>query len=199
VSRLPPRTTHGRAASPGFTLFEVMAAVLVLGILYSVLATSAIEGLRAEGESRRRLEASLLADDHLIGIESGFESGDFPEVGVEEREADGYRVSVEVSPFDITPYLGEDFLEEPSEERSESLLSPPDRPEESLLRTVDVVVRWDEPEGEHEVRRRTLAYDQTTVLGLLPEEQPGGDAAGAGGGMDQSEIDAVIQMLKGGS
>ena len=32
----------GHAGRAGFTLFEVMAAVLVLGILYSVLATAAI-------------------------------------------------------------------------------------------------------------------------------------------------------------
>jgi prepilin-type N-terminal cleavage/methylation domain-containing protein len=48
-----------------FTLLEVMAAVALLGILYTVLARVAIEGLRAEGESKRRLEASLLADARL--------------------------------------------------------------------------------------------------------------------------------------
>ena len=194
-----PRTTHGRAASPGFTLFEVMAAVLVLGVLYSVLATSAIEGLRAEGESRRRLEASLLADDHLIELEFGLESGDFPDIGVEETEADGFRISIEVSPFDITPYLGEDFLEQPSEEGSESLLTRPDRPEESLLRMLDVVVRWDEPEGEHEVRRRTLAYDQATVVGLLPEQLPGGDGEESGADeKSRQDIDNMLRMLEGG-
>ena len=48
-----------------FTMLEVLAAVSVLAIVYLVLANVAIEGLRAEGESMRRLEASLIADELL--------------------------------------------------------------------------------------------------------------------------------------
>ena len=60
--------TNARRLEPargGFTLIEVLAAVALLGILYAVLARVAIEGLRAEGDSERRLEASLLADERV--------------------------------------------------------------------------------------------------------------------------------------
>lgn len=155
-----------RARSPGFTMFEVLAAVLVLGILYTVLATSAIEGLRAEGESKRRLQASLLADEHLIGLESELAAGLFPEIGIEETEIEQFQLVIEVAPFDVTPYLGDAFQEELSEGRA-SLLSP-DRTEGSLLRLVSVMVRWFEAADEHEVRRSTIAYDQATIASLVP-------------------------------
>ncbi len=57
-----------RRAERGLTLLEVLAAVAVLGLLYTVLASAAVQGLRSEGESRRRLEASLLMDEQLVQI-----------------------------------------------------------------------------------------------------------------------------------
>ncbi|MFB3118027.1 MAG: prepilin-type N-terminal cleavage/methylation domain-containing protein, partial [Myxococcota bacterium] len=54
-----------RISNGGFTLIEVLGAVAILAILYTTLATVAIRGLRSEGESRRMLEASLLADWQL--------------------------------------------------------------------------------------------------------------------------------------
>lgn len=189
------RQAPARSAPAGFTLFEVMAAVLVLGVLYSVLATSAIEGLRIEGESRRRLEASLLADAHLVDLESGLEAGVVPEIGPpQETEVDGYRISVEVTPFDITEHLGEDFLDQQEGDGVESLLEPADRPEESLLRLISVLVRWDEAGAEHEVRRLTLAYDQATVVGLFPEAGGGDDEAVGPSGLE--DIDTFRRMLE---
>ena len=49
----------------GFTLLEVMAAVLVLGLLYTVLASAAMRGLRSEGTDRRRADAEMIADREL--------------------------------------------------------------------------------------------------------------------------------------
>jgi prepilin-type N-terminal cleavage/methylation domain-containing protein len=168
----------------GFTLFEVMAAVLVIGILYTVLIGTASQGLRAEGESRRRLEASLLADEYLAQIEAGIATGVFPELGITEEEAEGgYHVAVEVAPFDPTPYLGEAFKEalpKPGDPVP-SLFAPPARPDQSLLRTVSVSVKWAEAEGEHEARRTTLAYDTATVARLFPEDTGGAEGEPAGG------------------
>ncbi len=185
-----------RIRSPGFTLFEVMAAVLVLGILYTVLATSAIEGLRSEGESKRRLQASLLADEHLIALESEMAGGLFPEIGTEETELEEFQLVIEVAPFDVTPYLGDAFQEELAE-GSTSLLAP-DRTEGSLLRLVSVMVRWFEAADEHEVRRSTLVYDQATIASLVP-------AGGGPAGPDASEflnpdgspnIDAMMEKIQ---
>ena len=40
-----------RRIDTGFTLLEVLAAVAILGIWFTVLANVAIQGLRAEGEN----------------------------------------------------------------------------------------------------------------------------------------------------
>jgi prepilin-type N-terminal cleavage/methylation domain-containing protein len=88
-----------------FTLLEVMAAVLVLGLLYAVLAEAAIRGLRSEGVSRRRVEASLIADLALADIEEQIALGKPPRSGSEEESVDGYRVVRAVQPFDPTPML----------------------------------------------------------------------------------------------
>ncbi len=191
-------------ATRGFTLFEVMAAVLVLGVLYSVLATSAIHGLRSEGESKRRLEGSLLADEHLMELEGGLAAGVFPEIGSVESEAGGFRIAVDVAPFDVTPFLESGGDEEDEGPAEDSLLTMSDRPEESLVRLVTVAVRWDEAEGEHEVLRTTLVYDQATVAGLFGEE----GASDGGGDVDEDDpsqfvnpdgtpnLDAMMERLR---
>ena len=47
------RRASGGRPPAGFTLIEVLGAVAVLAILYTVLAGVAIQAFRAEGESRR--------------------------------------------------------------------------------------------------------------------------------------------------
>ena len=92
-----------RRAERGLTLLEVLGAVALLGILYSVLAGSAIEGLRSEGESRRRLRASLLADERLAEIELALQGGSAPPLGEESEEQDGFTLVTEVRGFEPPP------------------------------------------------------------------------------------------------
>ena len=47
-----------------------MAAVLVLGLLYTVLAGAAMRGLRSEGIDRRRADAEMIADREITTIET---------------------------------------------------------------------------------------------------------------------------------
>jgi prepilin-type N-terminal cleavage/methylation domain-containing protein len=181
----------GRARR-GFTLFEVMAAVIVLGLLYSLLASSAIGGLRAEGTSRRRLEASLLADQTLYELEGQILLGSLPEIGSSEEELDEYFVTVNVQPFDPTPFLPQETEER--DEPTRSLLDPPANADESLLRILEVVVSWSEGLDEYRVVRTTFAYDVAAVAPLLgsldtsggggsgPDGADGADEAGRGSG-----------------
>ena len=78
----------------GFTLLEVLAAVAILGILYVVLADVAMQGLLSEGRSRRRLEASLLADQALSDIEIEMASGGPPntQITIESTAVSGQEV-----------------------------------------------------------------------------------------------------------
>jgi prepilin-type N-terminal cleavage/methylation domain-containing protein len=95
----PERTR--RSARAGFTLLEVLAAVAVLGLVYSVLASAAIQGLRAEGDAGRRLRASLLADQRITEIEAQVAAGQTPEIGQTENQEDDFVIRTEVKPLDL--------------------------------------------------------------------------------------------------
>jgi len=89
-----------RSSDGGFTLIEVLGAVAILAILYTTLSTVAIRGLRSEGESRRMLEASLLADWELSEFELELQTGAAPEIGItRSEEEDGFTVTWEVAPL----------------------------------------------------------------------------------------------------
>lgn len=183
-----------RRRARGFTLFEVLAAVLILGLFYAVLASSAIQGLRAEGTSRRRLQASLLADRQLSELEAQAMTGGVPEIGHWEQEEGDFRVSVDVSPFDLSLLLGDD--EEPGSatraaraDAGESLLNLPQEGAQSFLRTLDVRVSWAEGIDEQHVQRTSFAYDVAAAAPLF--ETVGGDEASeeVGGGAEGEEAE----------
>ena len=167
----------------GFTLFEVLAAVLVLGLFYTVLATKATQGVRAEGENRRRLEASLLADETLAQIETLIATGTPPPIESREEVFDPFTVAVEVSPLDLLPLLPTDLL--PEDYEGDSLLALPNTGEDAFLRTVDVRVRWLEADEPREIRRTTYAYNETLVEGLLPSTSPVGGESVEGEPVDE--------------
>jgi prepilin-type N-terminal cleavage/methylation domain-containing protein len=169
----------------GFTLLEVLAAVAILGIAYITLGSSGIQGLQHEGEARRRLEASLLADSVLSEIEAGLEAGAAPPLGEEESEADGFTIAVEVAPFSIVvpEEQGKDG-KRLGDARSRlggsgaqaqnpvipgpSLLGDDSGPGVvSPLRRIDVRVAWDEGFGERSVSRTTFALDAEAARATL--------------------------------
>jgi prepilin-type N-terminal cleavage/methylation domain-containing protein len=138
-----------------FTLLEVLAAVAVLGILYVVLADVAIQGLRAEGRSRRRMEASLVADRHLSNLETDLEVSGVLEVGRTESEEDAFRIFVEVRPFELPlpPESGADTSE------AAGVLAS--------LREIELTVTWDEGMDEERVVRTTYGFDREAVSAQL--------------------------------
>lgn len=85
----------------GFTLLEVMGAVLIMGLLGTSLMTATLESTRRTGNARDQLTASLLADSALADVTAGLRTDSDSSRG-EERDIDGYRVSVQVSPVDAT-------------------------------------------------------------------------------------------------
>jgi prepilin-type N-terminal cleavage/methylation domain-containing protein len=193
-----------------FTLLEVMAAVLILGLLYAVLAEAAIRGLRSEGVSRRKVEASLIADRFLSDLEAQLALGQIPKSGQEEQEVDVYRVGISVQPFDPTPIL--EAIEKVEKERgidqkprpkkneesssmevgaqtpgsvpTEDLLAPPRTGQEGRLRRIDVSVTWQDGEREEQVTRTTFAFDTSGLEQLFPKK---GDGAADGAGTGEKE------------
>lgn len=182
-----------RTRSRGFTLFEVLAAVAVLGLVYVTLARTAMQGLRAEGEATRRLEASLIADHALSELELLLAGGVAPQVGVTESEQDQYAIFVEVAPYSL------DELTTPPARPGEEQKQPLDLPllvagstgQGSALLAVTVRVSWQEGVYEREVTRASFAFDQEAaaphLAGLVeaPEDDEGdGD----------EELDALSEL-----
>ncbi len=164
-----------RERRQGFTLFEVLAAAGILALFYTMLAGSAIEGINSEGVSRRRMEASLLADQRLADIETALGAGTAPEIGQSEEEVDLFTVRVDVTPFDATALLGDEIE---IAEGAKGLLDASGR---SPLRLIDLRVSWLELDREVEVRRTTFAYAPAAVAQLASQaETSGGDGAAAG-------------------
>ena len=174
-----------RPHDDGFTLLEVLAAVAILGIAYITLGSSGIQGLQHEGEARRRLEASLLADSVLSDIEAKIEAGVAPPLGDDEREEGDFKIVVEIAPFSIVV---------PEEQRKDgkrlgnarsrlggsgaqaqqpvlpgpSLLGGDSGPgAASPLRRIDVTIVWNEGFGERSVSRTTFALDREAAGATL--------------------------------
>ena len=146
-----------------FTLLEVLAAVAILGVLYVVLADVAIQGLRAEGRSRRRMEASLVADRALSEIEIEIEAGGVPELGsLPETEEDMFRIAVEIRPYSI-PLPGG------TTDAGSDTGAPSDEGPLASLREIELIVTWDEGVDELQVVRTTYAFDAATASSQLIE------------------------------
>jgi prepilin-type N-terminal cleavage/methylation domain-containing protein len=176
-----PASTRA-AAHAAFTLLEVLVAVGVLGLLYTVLAGVAMQGLRAEGESGRELRASLLADGALAELET---SGDFRVAPPVEREEEDFVVTVEVAPFELElPASRRRERGERANEPTASLIHGGPGSQTSPLRRIEVTVRWSEGVFEREVRRTSFALDSEAAVPILESlaanqearEQDGDDA-----------------------
>jgi prepilin-type N-terminal cleavage/methylation domain-containing protein len=158
-----------RRSDGGFTLFEVLGAVAILAILYTTLSTIAIRGLRSEGESRRKLEASLLADWALSEFELELETGAAPEIGTtESEEVDGFTVVWDVTPFQ-TRIFKTDLEKKLEREAANPAAQPAPHPAEQLgaadvvsptFLQVELRISWLEAGNERSVTRTIFAVDE---------------------------------------
>lgn len=176
----PERPRRGRRV-PGFTLLEVLAAVAVLGLVYSVLATAAIQGLRAEGDAGRRLRASLLADQRITEIEAKVATGQTPEIGESEADEDEFVVRTTVKPLDLE--IAETRTSKRARDRLDrtvgagpkptatagSLVRPAGTSKQSMLRRIDLSVTWSEGASEQSVERTTYGLDMIAAAPLIQQ------------------------------
>ncbi len=173
-------------APAGFTLLEVLAAVAVLAILYTVLAGTAISGLRAEGTAKRRLDASLLVDRLLAELEIQIQTtGLVPRVGSEEfaaeREGQEFLVTQTVRAYDLPVTSG------PEGESQVAALSDLSGDGTSPIRSIQLRVSWPEGLDTREVVRTTFALDLSALSPELVEQAAqAGAPAGSGLGAPES-------------
>lgn len=150
------------------TLLEVMAAVALLGILYAYLAKAASQGILTTGDSRWRLEASLLLDEEFAALERQLGDGAPIDVGSTEEERDLFTIERISEPLALPLEL----LEEPAEGSALSLLSGANTVEEpGLLRRVTLRVSWFDGIHDQFLERTTFAVDISSLplpTGTLP-------------------------------
>ena len=152
----------------GFTLLEVLAAVAILGIWYMVIAALAMQGLRSEGESRRLLEASLVADAAIADLESSVAEGTPLPIEVTEEEKEDFLVITEVEVIDIPIPLADGQPIPPTGPKSvfANLLGPKG---ESPVRRINVKVTWTEATRPRSVVRETYTLDLSASQSKLLE------------------------------
>jgi prepilin-type N-terminal cleavage/methylation domain-containing protein len=154
-----------RRSSAAFTLLEVMAAVAVVAIVFSTLARVASEGLRSQGISKRRLEASLLVDAQLAEIEVQFASGIAPEIGESESEEDPFSISVSVTSFDIESAIPASGFGD-TDPATQATLAGVLGDEVSPVRAIEISVTWLEGLDEYSVIRNTFGIDPVALAAL---------------------------------
>ena len=164
-----------RRAERALTLLEVMAAVALLGIVYTFLAKAATQGIRSEADSRRRMEASLLADATLAELETRLAAGETLQPELTEEENEEFRISVEVTPFELAAELAGKLAGTAPEAPSGFGAAGANAP--NLVQRVEVRVVWNDGIFERSAERVTFAFDtqaaQTLAGGL---EMPPGAA-----------------------
>jgi prepilin-type N-terminal cleavage/methylation domain-containing protein len=165
-----------KSSRSGFTLLEVLAAVLLLGTVYTVLAGVAIRGLRNEGTAQRRLQASLLADEELARIELQIESGAFPVSGPAAEEVDIFVLEFSDEEFEVPVPLSQDG-EDPEDGIGSLLSDSLSGAGEVALRRYELRVTWLEGQAEYEVVRTTYGFDILALADLLPIDAFGGLSA----------------------
>jgi len=200
-----------RPRALAFTLLEVLAAVAILALVYTVLARIGIQGFRAEGGADRRLRASLIADDVMAEIEGQLSLGSAPPLGEKTGQRDEYVVRMRVSPAELeipppsdaaaqrlraalakrTTSGGETGGAKAGSAGSlPSFFAPPEKGEPPPGRRIEVRVSWLEGATESAVVRETYGLDQSAAQELLAaldsaaqaEKQAGAAAGGVAPG-----------------
>jgi general secretion pathway protein I len=92
ASHLPPPTSH-----QGFTLLEVLLALVIVGIAISVVLQLFSFNLRNVANSEDYVKAAMVAESKLRQI---VDSADLTERQWSENTGDGYRFDVVVSPIE---------------------------------------------------------------------------------------------------
>jgi prepilin-type N-terminal cleavage/methylation domain-containing protein len=167
-----------RRSERGLTLLEVMAAVVLLGVLYSFLATKTTQGIWQEYDARNRLEASLVADEVLAELELQLAAGTAITRSTDERELDDYVVITEISDYAHDPtaaatpgaaagLAGLPNLPGLAAAGVPSVFGSGPSGSPSVVVRISVRVLWNDGIEDHAVVRETFGFDQQMAQQLM--------------------------------
>lgn len=159
-SEMNGSTTHKSVShfqDPGFTLLEVMGAVMILAVMVISLSGSNVAGIRLETSAQQRTEAAALANEVITALEldiiqqSASLATDFTteQVGLFTIESETIEYEVEL------PTLETD---DPEDKYVDDLNTGIDKP--NPVRLIQVRVFWENHGRELMVQRTTFAIDQ---------------------------------------
>ena len=148
-----------------------MAAVALLGIVYTYLAKATSQGILTAGDSRWRMEASLVADQAFVDLERDLRATVPLELGLTTFELGDFTISRQVDPFTPPPGL---LPEVDPESAAVSLLNgSPNSP--GILRRVLIRVTWFDGVWTRSLERITYAYDPAAAAAILGVGLPDGE------------------------
>ncbi|MGH0034841.1 MAG: type IV pilus modification PilV family protein [Myxococcota bacterium] len=166
----PTRSESRRPQRAGFTLLEVLAAILIFMLTFTAFAGQFNGLLRGQGESSRRIRAALIADEELVALESQLAVGQTPVVDEQEKDQEEFRITVTVEPW-LPPLQLEPAPGTPGAESDDdappSLLAPTPENPDGVLRRLHVRVEWDEGIDTYAATRTTFALDREAANALL--------------------------------
>jgi hypothetical protein len=160
-------------------LLEVLAAVAVVALVFTMLLTLQIDAMGAEGDAWRRMRASLLADRVLGEVEGQLAAGAPPSMGRTESDEEPYHIEVEIAPFGLDELaarivaLRKEQRGAPRVSEPALLLAPPRGP--APLLQIAVRVSWQEGSREADVSRTTFAFDAVAAAPILAALAGAGD------------------------
>jgi general secretion pathway protein I len=95
---VPLPETEPPARDRGFTLLEVLVALVIFGLAFGVLAQIFQTGFRQSATAERMTTATLLARSQLarVGVDLPLEIGE-----IEEDAGDGFRIRTRVEPAEL--------------------------------------------------------------------------------------------------
>jgi prepilin-type N-terminal cleavage/methylation domain-containing protein len=157
-----PRARHG------FTLFEVLAAALVLALVGTLTIGSMNINLGHLSDARLRLEAGRIADTALADIEATLFDGSAPPIGADETQVGSFRLQSRVTPFGMLFDAEQTKTGDEAEATGLFAIIAKEMPGMPRhIRVIQVKVAWGAPGSSDQVERATIAFDHVGALEAL--------------------------------
>jgi prepilin-type N-terminal cleavage/methylation domain-containing protein len=177
----------------GFTLLEVLAAVMIFAMVVTVLIGTSSSAVNRAGLSATRLEASLIAEEEMALLESMLNTQRTPPEDKEETR-DFFSIRVYSEPalddFGGGPVGGsgggdrEGDLNGSAGAGVAALLALEAPGIDQFIRRYEIRVEWIEGAGSQTIRRTTYAFDWEGARAALPDLFQGSVTLNEGGDGD---------------